>query len=136
MTRIFFIILSYFFLTNSNAQVIDNFTDGDYTLNPVWTPSAPTDFTIAAGQLKSANTTSNTSFGISTTNTLATNCVWEFWVNLQFATSGLNYVDAYLTADNSNLLSPTLNGYFVRIGNTADDICLYKNTAADRCKTF
>jgi hypothetical protein len=129
MNRIFFIILSYFFLTNSNAQVIDNFTDGDYSANPTWTPSSPTDFTITAGQLKSVNTTTNTSFGISTTNTLAANCVWEFWVNLQFATSGANYVDAYLTADNSNLLSPTLNGYFVRIGNTSDDICLYKNTA-------
>jgi len=129
MIRIFFIICSCFLLTTSNAQVIDNFTDGDYTLNPVWTPSAPTDFTIASGQLKSINTTTNTSFYLSTTNTLAANCVWEFWVNLQFATSGANYVDAYLTADNSNLLSTALNGYFVRIGNTSDDICLYKNTA-------
>lgn len=129
MTRFFLIIFSYFSFTISNAQVNDNFTDGDYTANPVWAPSAPTDFSVNAGQLKSANTTTNSNFYISTTNTLAANCVWEFWLNLQFATSGSNYVDVYLTADNSNLLSPTLSGYFVRIGNTNDDISLYKNTA-------
>lgn len=112
-----------------NAQVSDNFTDGDYSTNPSWTPSSPTDFTVSAGQLKSANTTSNSSFYISTTNTISANCTWEFWVNLQFATSGSNYVDVYLTSDNSNLLASNINGYFVRIGNTSDDICLYKSTA-------
>ena len=129
MTRIFILILSCFLLNITYAQVTDSFTDGDYTVNPVWTPSSPTDFTVTTGQLKSANTTTNSSFYISTTNTLAANCQWEFWVNLQFATSGANYVDAYLIADNSNLLSPALNGYFVRIGNTSDDISLYKSTA-------
>ena len=115
MTRFFLIIFTFLFFIISKAQVTDNFTDGDYTTNPTWTVSAPTDFTVTAGQLKSANTTTNSSFYISTTNTLTANCVWEFWVNLQFATSGANYVDAYLMADNSNLLSTTLNGYFVRI---------------------
>ncbi|MFN6038622.1 MAG: lamin tail domain-containing protein, partial [Bacteroidota bacterium] len=33
-----------------------------------------------------------------------------------------------LIADQANLMAANLNGYFVRIGNTQDDICLYKNT--------
>ncbi len=127
--RVFTLLWCLGLILKLNAQVSDNFSDGDFSTNPSWTPSAPTDFTVSAGQLKSANTTSNSSFYISTTNTISTNCTWEFWVNLQFATSGSNYVDAYLTSDNSNLLASNINGYFVRIGNTSDDICLYKSTA-------
>jgi len=129
MSRISILILSFFLCLFSQAQISENFSDGDFTSNPTWTVSAPTDFSVNAGQLKSANTTTNSAFYISTTNTLTSNCTWEFWVNLQFATSGANYVDAYLISDNSNLLASTINGYFVRIGNTSDDICLYKSNA-------
>lgn len=129
MIRFYLIILSIFIYGYSAAQISESFTDGDYIANPSWTVSSTTDFTVNAGQLKSSNTTSNASFYISTTNTLTSNCTWEFWMNLQFATSGSNYVDAYLISDNSNLLASTINGYFVRIGNTTDDISLYKSTA-------
>lgn len=129
MTRYLYLLFLSFLNLLSFAQVTDNFSDGDYTANPTWTVNAPTDFTVVSSQLKSANTTSNTSFYISTTNTLSSNCTWEFWVNLQFATSGANYIDAYLISDNSNLQALNINGYFVRIGNTSDDISLYKSTA-------
>lgn len=128
MIRVFLVMLSLLCVSLTNAQVTDGFSDGDYAANPVWTVGAPTDFTVTANQLKSANTTSNTSFYISTPNTLTSNCTWEFWINLQFATSGSNYVDAYLISNNPNLLASTINGYFVRIGNTSDDISLYKST--------
>lgn len=129
MNRKSFVLLFTFLGLVSFAQITDNFADGDYTANPTWTVSAPTDFTVVSSQLKSANTTSNTSFYISTTNTLSSNCIWEFWVNLQFATSGANYVDAYLISDNINFTASNINGYFVRIGNTSDDISLYKSTS-------
>ncbi len=50
---------------------------------------------------------------------------WEFYVNLKFGTSGSNYVDFFLTSDNSDLTS-TQNGYFVRVGDTNDRIALFK----------
>lgn len=127
--RVFVVLLLLFCVSLLNAQVIENFSDGDFTANPTWTLNSASDFSVNVGQLKSGNTTANSSFYISTTNTLTSNCTWEFWVNLQFATSGSNYVDAYLMSDNSNLLASNINGYFVRIGNTSDDICLYKSTA-------
>lgn len=127
--RVFIVMLCLFCVSLLNAQITDNFSDGDFTANPTWTLGSVTDFSVGAGQLKSANTTTNSSFYISTTNTLTSNCTWEFWVNLQFATSGSNYVDAYLISDNANLLASNINGYFVRIGNTSDDISLYKSTA-------
>lgn len=129
MRGIFSLIVILFCISVSRAQVTDNFSDGDYTANPNWTTSSAADFTVTSSQLRSANTTSNSTFYISTTNTLSANCSWEFWVNLQFATSGSNYVDAYLMSSNPNLAAAGINGYFVRIGNTSDDICLYKSTA-------
>lgn len=110
------------------AQVNDNFNDGDLTTNPAWIGGI-TDFTVTAGELKSANTASNSIFYLSTGSTLALNCQWEFWSKLQFNPSGSNYVDVYLVSDQANLLSPAINGYFVRIGSSTDDICLYKVAA-------
>ncbi|MDP2386505.1 MAG: lamin tail domain-containing protein [Bacteroidota bacterium] len=124
-----FVLLNILLAQFVSAQVSDNFTDGDYTANPVWTPSVPADFVVTANQLQSNNTTASSTFYISTPSSTSNNCQWEFFVNLKFATSGANYVDAYLTADNSDLSSAALSGYFVRIGNTSDDISLYKNVA-------
>lgn len=130
MNRFFLVLLTYFISIFSFAQVTDDFNDGDYTANPIWTASAVSDFTVTANQLKSANTTTNSNFYISTTNTLATNCQWEFYTNLQFNTSSANYIDVYLVSDQSNLQAASINGYFVRIGGTADEICLYKRSGA------
>ena len=111
------------------AQFTDDFSDGDFSNNPTWTEGTAGDFLVSNGQLQSNNLIASSSFYLSTPSTTATNCQWEFFANLKFATSSTNYVDVYLCADNSNLLTPTLNGYFVRIGNTLDEICLYKNVA-------
>jgi Lamin Tail Domain len=113
----------------SKAQLNDDFNDGDFSVSPVWTPGIPTDFKDTLAMLRSNNLVASSSSYISTPNTLANNCQWEFFVNLKFATSSANYVDIYLTADNANLSSGTLNGYFVRIGNTTDEISLYRNVS-------
>jgi hypothetical protein len=126
--RFFLLLLLIGFCKISKAQFVDDFNDGDYISNPTWNPSAPSDFTVVAGQLKSANTTTNTNFYISTTNTLAVDCQWDFYTNLQFNTSSANYVDIYIVSDNVNLQSANINGYFVRIGGTADEICLYRRS--------
>lgn len=121
---IYFILFSHF----SFAQVSETFADGDFTSTPTWTVNSTSDFSISVGQLKSNNSTTPGNFYISTSNTLAVNCQWEFWCNLQFATSSTNYVDIYLTSDIDNLQSANVNGYFIRLGGTLDEICLYKRS--------
>lgn len=135
MNRILIFIITVFFFTKNHAQINENFTDGDYTANPTWTLNSASDFTVASGQLKSANTTTNSNFYISTTNTLAVNCQWDFYVNLQFNTSSTNYVDIYLTSDVSNLQATSISGYFVRVGGTLDEICLYKRSGTTATST-
>jgi len=113
-----------------SAQVSDNFSDGDFTANPVWTGSSSDWIVNLSSQLQSNNTVANSSFYITTPSTLATEAQWEFYVKLGFNTSSANYVDVFLTASASDLSATGTNGYFVRIGNTTDEISLYKKSGA------
>ena len=131
MTKKLLLYLPLFLLIQliAQAQFSENFSDGDFTTNPAWT-GGTTDWIInASGQLQSNNTTVNSNFYLSTSSTLATSAQWEFYVNLQFSTSSTNYADIYLTASASNLSAISTSGYFVRIGNTADEISLYRKNA-------
>lgn len=111
------------------AQVTDDFSDGDLINNPTWTPDNTNNWTVANNQLRSNSATASSSFFITTPSSKATNAQWEFNAQLQFNTSGANFVDVYLVSEQANLLSSTNNGYFVRIGGTPDEISLYKITA-------
>jgi len=122
------------FAQRTEAQLADNFADGNFLENPLWETNATDWITNSALRLQSNNTITNSSFYISTVNTLATNAQWEFYVNLNFNTSSANYVDVFLTASASDLTAATTNGYFVRIGNTADEISLYCKKGANIIK--
>ena len=131
MTQIrttFYIFLLSFLLfgliTPCFSQFNDDFSDGDFTNNPAWVGNTA-DWTINTGQLQSNSSQTSTNFYLSTASSLATNASWEFWINLKFNPSSANYVDVFLISDNQDLQS-NLNGYFVRIGNTADEVSLYR----------
>ncbi len=113
----------------SHAQVSENFTDGDFTNNPSWTGNTGDWRINSTLQLQSNNTNTNGSFYLSTPNTLATTAQWAFYVNLTFATSGANYTDIYLITSASDLTAISTTGYFVRIGNTDDEVSLYRKDA-------
>jgi hypothetical protein len=124
---IFFLLLLMSQLTK--AQVYDDFLDGDFKFNPTWKSSNnDLDFIVVNNRLRSNSVQASSNFVISTPNELAINCKWEFWVNLQFNTSSANYVDIYLISDQEDLKSNLINGYFVRIGGTNDEISLFKRS--------
>ena len=127
-------ILSLFLINFSftYSQVTENFSDGEISINPTWSGDLGS-FTVINEQLRSNNQTVSSNYYISTPSTLASEAQWEILINLQFATSGSNYVDVYLASDVQNLSTPN-NGYFVRVGNTTDEISLYKVSAGDSTK--
>jgi hypothetical protein len=131
MVKKILLYLTVLLFTNTvaRAQFAENFTDGDFTNNPQWVGVTNDWIVNASGQLQSNNTVANSSFYLSTASELATAAQWEFYVNLTFATSGANYVDVYLTASASDLSAITTFGYFVGIGNTTDEISLYRKDA-------
>ncbi len=114
---------------DAGAQVSDNFSDGDFISNPAWVGNAADWIVNADGQLQSNNTDANSHFYLSTANTKATEAQWDFWVRFNFNPSGANFTDVYLTASQSNITLSNTTGYFVRIGDTPDEISLYRKDA-------
>ncbi|MBK5286212.1 MAG: lamin tail domain-containing protein [Bacteroidia bacterium] len=127
------LILFLFTSINCSAQWTDNFSDGDFNNNPTWNGDT-LQWEVLNGMLHSNDTIVNDNFYLSTQSTIAATAQWEFWDSLQFNTSSANYIDVYLISDNANLKAASFNGFFVRIGNTLDEICLYKRTGSTTTK--
>ncbi len=134
MKKFFFTTTCILYVASCMAQFTDNFSDGDFTSNPAWTGSSSDWIVNGSSQLQSNNTVSNSTFFITTPSALATTAQWEFYVNLTFNTSSTNYADVFLTASTNDLSATATNGYFVRIGGTADEIVLYKKNGATSTK--
>lgn len=123
--RKIFLFLHLFFSTTLFAQVTDDFSDGDFTKNPVWSGNTAY-WEVLNGQLHAIDSVSNTWVYLSTPSTIASGVQWEFLINLKYNTSSVNYVDVFLTSDSANLRSTSSNGYFVMLGNTTDEVSLYR----------
>lgn len=141
VSRLFDIFCTGFFvlvgLSTVYAQFTDDFSDGNFTTNPTWSGDDSV-FTIVAvngnNLLRSNKQITNSSFYLSTPSALVMDCQWEFYIHLPFNTSSANYVDVFLVSDQADLKANNINGYFVRIGNTADEISLYKKLAGVNVK--
>lgn len=135
--KYFFIVFEIFFLFEAYGQIGENFNDGNFTANPSWMGDDSVFTVIDMGgnfKLRSNKAIPSSTFYLSSPSTQRINSQWEFFVQLQFNTSSLNYVDIYLTSDQSNLTSSTVSGYFVRIGGTLDEIALYRRVAGTAVK--
>tara|TARA_B100000674_G_scaffold69177_1_gene47786 strand:- start:11351 stop:14731 length:3381 start_codon:yes stop_codon:yes gene_type:complete len=133
MNRIFLpILLILAFINNTSfGQFIDDFSDGDFTNNPTWTGMTSNFEVNPSNQLHlNAPAQTDTSFLVTPSQAI-NNTVWEFYVELGFNPSSSNYADIYLVSDNANLKG-NVNGYFVRIGNTTDEVSLYRNDGASK----
>ncbi len=124
------IILTAFLLTVTFfdfAQVIDDFSDGDFITNPAWTGEAAIFEVDVNHQLHLiAPPVTDTAY-LSTMNSLIENVEWTFLVNLDFNPSSSNLARIYLVSDQSDL-EENLNGYFVQVGGTSDEVSLYRQT--------
>lgn len=126
------ILLFCFLLTAgfAEAQLTDNFSDGDFTNNPAWSGDAG-NFTVNGSlQLQLNATASGTSYLSTSANAPSLdNAEWQFYVRLNFAPSNNNYARVYLVSDQANLKN-ALNGYYLQFGETGsnDAIELFKQT--------
>ena len=109
------------------AQFLDNFSDGEFTNNPIWSGNVGVFEVDTTFKLHLNDTISGESF-LATESNVSINAVWEFDVRLEFNSSSSNFAKVYLTADDQNLTTD-LNGFFVQIGGqtgATDNIRLYK----------
>jgi hypothetical protein len=117
-------ILHFVFLISSYGQLTEDFSDGNILANPIWSGDT-SKFTVANQILQSNSRVVSDVFYISTPNQITGDAQWDFWINLQFSTSSANYTDVFLASDSQNL-TKTQNGLFVRIGNTKDEVSVYE----------
>lgn len=123
--RISFILLFVLLLiVQLKAQFIDDFSDGDFSSNPEWTGQV-SNFIVSSGELQLfAPEVEDESYLVTASKGLD-NGTWEFSVRMDFGTSGSNFTRVYLMSSNEQLTG-SLEGYYVLIGETEDEISLYR----------
>ena len=109
------------------SQISDDFSDGNFTDSPAWNGETTNFMVNPDSQLQLVAPAESGKSYITTPSEIINNTEWSFYVKLTFNPSSKNYMDIYLVSDNENLNEP-LNGYFVRIGNTQDEVSLYKQS--------
>jgi hypothetical protein len=128
MIRSIYLAVSLLLSAQLTAQVVDNFSDGDFTNNPTWTGTSADFIVNSSQQLQLNNTVAATSY-LSTSHNLSdiNDKEWRIWVKQSFSPSSSNYGRIYLTADNADL-TLAQNGYYLQFGeaNAFDAIRLFK----------
>lgn len=140
----FWLIMPFF----CSAQLIESFSDGNFTENPVW-EGMVNNFNVNSGfQLQSAAAVSSTSFLVTRSKALE-NAVWECSFRIDYSSSSSNYACMYLclsdpSADPQSSVPAVaprtmaefqaLSGYFVMVGGTADEVSLYRQQGGVKTK--
>jgi hypothetical protein len=122
---VFIVFFCAHFLANGQQS---NFYH-DFENDKPWTQSDwigdTSKFSITDGYLFTNNATINDTFLIIKPVQRREETEWSVDVNLPFATSSTNYVDVLLIIDSTHLKN-ALNGYFIRIGGTKDQLMFYQ----------
>ncbi len=124
-----FLLLLLFLTAHSWSQLTDDFSDGNFTANPVWN-GTNADFIVNAGQeLQINNTVAATSY-LSTPHGLSTldGQEWRIWAKQSFSPSASNFGRIYLTSSAADL-STNPDGFYLQLGEAGslDAIRLFKS---------
>ncbi len=109
------------------GQFSDAFTDGDFTNNPTW-QGEQINFEVNASNELHLDAPAVTDKSYLFTPSVAIDTgVWECYVRLEFNPSASNKARIYLVSDQSDF-EGALNGYFIQLGNTEDEMSLCRQT--------
>lgn len=115
------------------AQFNDSFVDSNFTHNPAWQGDSTHFIVNDALQLQLLAPAGSTRTQLRTSSQAIYHGSWEWWMHLAFNPSSANYADVYLLSDQPDL-DGALQGYFVRVGNTTDEVSLYHQSGSTRTK--
>ena len=123
------------FLGDLKSQFVDDFSDGNFTVNPTWIGDDSL-FIVNSNnelQLADSNYSKSTTY-LSTPSKAISNAVWEFKFKCDFPPSTSNFAEVHLVSDNPDVTGNN-SGYYVQIGSetgTADQVTLFKSTNGSR----
>ncbi|MCS7037964.1 MAG: lamin tail domain-containing protein [Saprospiraceae bacterium] len=115
----------------AHGQLVEDFSDGDFTQNPTWVGDVSHFIVSAAGELQLMAPQAGSSV-LAVGLNVPDSAVWLMDVRLEFAPSATNLLRIYLMADQPNLLQA--NGYYLEIGENgnADALRLFRQTGTTR----
>lgn len=120
-----FLLLGINTAVSAQTIIIDeNFSDGDYTNDPTWV-DPELKYQINNSNKLQLNAPYETAEAIITTSSNAAYGEWEALVELDFNPSASNLARFYLFSNEEDLQGQ-LNGYFIQVGDTNDEISLYR----------
>ena len=106
---------------------MDDFSDGNFDSDPSWAGDTA-NFEIDAENKLHLNAPSEADVSyLSTESSVSGAATWQFDIELDFNPSSSNLAEIYLMSNNS-ALDEGLEGYFVRIGGTSDEVSLYRKS--------
>jgi hypothetical protein len=123
--------------TSFSQTLQDDFSDGDFTVNPTWSGD-DTEFIInVANELQTDNLGISATSELSTATAIQDSTFWEFYVRMDFSPSTSNYTRVYLQSDEA-ILSATSDGYYLQIGasGSSDSIEIYRVDGGSSTKVF
>ncbi len=128
-------ILFFCLINQINAQFTDHFSDGDFTNNPTWV-GTNTHFEVETSSINylwlNAPAVNSSSYLVTQFSAIE-NAEWNFRVRLDFNPSSSNLARIYIMSSDSNL-NNSLQGYYVQIGGTEDEVSLFKQIGSAHTK--
>jgi hypothetical protein len=110
------------------AQFEDDFSDGDFTQNPEWIGETSL-FSVENEELRLTAPPEAGQAYLATASQAIEHAIWEFNLRMTFQPSGSNLARIYLVSNLPNLKG-SLQGYFVKVGDTPREISLYRQDGA------
>ncbi|MBN1650307.1 MAG: lamin tail domain-containing protein, partial [Bacteroidales bacterium] len=126
------LIIPLFFLSFiGHCQINDDFSDGDFSQNPVWNGDQNRFQINNAFQLQLHDTAAGNAY-LSIPYNISDSLEWHFSIRLAFSPSGSNNARVYLMSENGNL-SENPNGYFLQFGEalSGDAIELFRQEGTE-----
>lgn len=115
------------------VSIDEDFSDGDHTNNPSW--NDPESKYEVNSEILHLNAPEVSGEAVITTSSSAAYGEWEIFVRLDFNPSGFNLARFYIISDTQNI-KEDVNGYFIEVGGTDDEVSLYRQTGSEVIKVI
>ncbi len=116
----------------AQVTVFDAFKDGDFNQNPTWWGDTNS-FQVETG-LRLNDSLAGTAY-LATYSPISEGAAWYFKLRLDFNPSSSNFTDLVVMSDRDSL-GQGFRGYFLRVGNSKDQICLWRSDGSSAQSLF
>ncbi len=133
----FFSVLLIILISNKCfSQVVDDFSDGDFTINPSWIGDDSLFQINNLGQLQSKGSVSTSKdIYLSTPSNCLKATEWSFLIRFNLNPSTQNFCRFYISSDSCNLKASNNNAYYIQFGGITgnnDSIQFIKQVGTNR----